>query len=116
MPKLRQCKAEGARTVLVLESDDVALTSFDLIGDQLPVVLAKRPDAPDDIFLVQTDIDPWCVWPMKEDDDHWPVVGMREWCPAALQSDELFNEHLGQWAPATFRKSELVDLTSGIGA
>ena len=73
-PKLQQCKAEGARTVLVLESDDIALTSFDLIGNQLPAVLAGRRDAPDDIFLVQTDTDPWWVWLMKQDDDHWPAV------------------------------------------
>ena len=133
-PKLQQCKEDGARTVLVLESDDIALTSFDLIGNQLSAVLAERRDVPDDIFLVQTDTDPWWVWLMKQDDDHWPAVrmpewnqricdsdklparGMPEWYGAALQSDELLSGHSGEWAPATFDKRELIDLTSEVGA
>ena len=86
-PKLHACKAEGARTVLVLESGDIALTRFDLFGSQLPAVLAERLDAPDDIFLVETGIDPWWVWRMKQDDDHWPAVGMPEWNRCVFEAD-----------------------------
>ena len=40
-PKLQRCKAEGARTVLVLESSDNALMHYEFRGDLLPELLAK---------------------------------------------------------------------------
>ena len=58
-PKLQECKAKGARTVLVLENRDIALTSFDLIGNLLPVLLARRTNAPDEIYLVKTHTNHW---------------------------------------------------------
>ncbi len=133
-PKLQDCKAEGARTVLVLESDDIALTSFGLIGNQLPKLLAEHTDAPDEIYLVETYINPWWVWLMKRDDDHWPTTGMPEWNQCiyepdklptagmpkwyrdALQLDELYPAHLPEWTPATFEEDELNDLTLGRGS
>ena len=42
IPKLAKCGAEGTRTVLVLESQDAAHTRFDLIGTQLPALLAEQ--------------------------------------------------------------------------
>ena len=90
-PKLQKCKEEGARTVLVLESRDIALTSFDLIGNQLPILLAERTDAPDEIYLVETGTHLWWVRPMKYNDYYWPTVGM----------------HLHGWVPTTFEESEL---------
>ena len=75
-PKLEQCKKDGARTILVLENIDIALTSFDLIGEQLPMLLAERTDSPDEIYLVETYANPWWVYLMKRDNDHWPNVGM----------------------------------------
>lgn len=76
--KLQRCKAEGARTVLVLESTDAALTHFEFRGDLLPKVLAKHSNAPDEIFLVQTSLDLWEVVPLKHGDSHWPDTGMPE--------------------------------------
>ena len=40
-PKLKLCKEDGARTVLVLENIDIALTSFDLIGETAPNVINR---------------------------------------------------------------------------
>jgi len=74
--KLHSCKVEKARTVLVLESGDSALTHFEFRGDLLPEVLAKHSNAPDEIFLVQTNHDHWRVVPLKHGDAHWPDTGM----------------------------------------
>ena len=40
-PKLQDCKSERVQTVLILESRDITVTSFDLIGKQLPRLLAE---------------------------------------------------------------------------
>ncbi len=77
--KLQSCKSEGARTVLVLESMDSALTHFEFRGDLLPDVLARHSNVPDEIFLVQTNSDHWRVVPLKYADGHWPDVGMPPW-------------------------------------
>ena len=76
-PKLERAKSEGARTVLVLENVDIALASFDLIGNLLPMLLAERRTAPDEIYLAETHTSPWWVWPMKRDGDRWPTAGSR---------------------------------------
>ena len=134
-PKLQECKTEGARTVLVLESGDAGLVSFEFRGDLLPSLLAERTNAPDEIFLVETCADLWWVWLIKRGDSHWPDTGMPElnrsyydpdasplpgipeWLASipqrmrdALQLDDMYTPHLPGWAPATFNKDELDDL------
>ena len=131
--KLQRCKAEGARTVLVLESGDVALTSFEFRDDLLPEILANHTNAPDDIFLVETYSDFWCIYPLKHGDGHWPGTGMPElgqnyydpnnsdipkWLASipqhmreGLQLDRMHTPYLPGFAPATFEKDELNDLT-----
>lgn len=91
-PKLLECKADGARTVLILESDDIALTSVDVVGDCLAVVLRECRGAPDDIFLVETAVYPWCVWPLKQD---------------ALERVDSSAPDGGRWNPALFGEKEL---------
>ena len=137
-PKLEACKAEGARTVLVLESSDSGLISFEFRSDLLPSLLAECANAPDEIFLVETCADLWWVWPLKRDDGHWPDTGMPElngnyydpdrsdlpgipeWLESipqrmrdALQLDRMYTPFLPGWAPATFEIDELDDLTAG---
>jgi len=51
---LARCGAEGARTVLVLESQAAGHTRFDPIGNQLPVLLAGSTYLPAEVFLVET--------------------------------------------------------------
>lgn len=132
LPKLQECKALGMRTVLVLESRDGALTRFEHIGNLLPGLLAKHPDAPDEIYLVQTDFDLWWVYPIKLGEDHWPTVGMPKrgqpiYEPGtspishvpkrirdALQLDEVFAPYPKEWCPGTFRIDELNDLKSDL--
>ena len=90
-PKLQHCQEDGARTVLVLESDDIALTNHVLVGECLAVLLPERTDLPDEIYLVETEVKFWAVCCMKFDTECWPV------------------EHLAE--PALFRVDDLVDLS-----
>ena len=127
-PKLKACKAEGARTVLVLESSDPGFLSFEFRGDLLPSLLSGCTNAPDEIFLVETYADLWWVWLLKRDEGHWPETGMPElnvqyYDPdpsdvsdipqrmrSALQFDCMYTPYFLGWAPLTFQKDELHDL------
>ena len=71
-PKLQQCREQGARTVLVLESDDIALTNHVVVGHALASALKERTDVPDEIYFVETGCEPWSVHAMKQDDECWP--------------------------------------------
>jgi hypothetical protein len=56
-PKLATWKRdEGARTVLVLEENDLSLTNHQRVADALAPAEAAMPDAADEIFLVSTHI------------------------------------------------------------
>ena len=87
-PKLQRCRADGARTVLVLEDGDIALSNHVLIGEGLARAMEDQADLPDEIYLVQTALDRWVVRCMKYDETFMP--------------DE-------QWAE--FKSAELTDMT-----
>ena len=137
-PKLEACKAEGARTVLVLESSDSGLASFEFRGDLLPSLLAGCTNAPDEVFLVETCADLWWVWLLKRDEGHWPETGMPElngqyydpdpsdvpgipeWLETipqpmrdALQLGRMYTPFLRGWAPLTFQKDDLDNVAAG---
>ena len=76
--KLQRCKDDGARTVLVLESDDIALTNHVLVGECLAALLPERTDLPDEIYLVETEVKSWAVRCMKLDTESWPVEYLAE--------------------------------------
>ena len=136
-PKLQACKEDGARTALVLESGDPGFVSFEFREDLLPSLLSACTNAPDEIFLVETCKDPWSVQLLKRDEAHWPDTGMPEmggfyydpdpsplpgipeWLDSipqgmrdALQLDRMYTPFLPGWAPNTFEKGELADLTA----
>ena len=87
-PKLLQCKREGARTVLVLETDDFVLTDHVSVGQALADVLDERTDAPDEIYLVESGVKPWTVWTMKHDAERWPI---ERWKESRFDPDELID-------------------------
>lgn len=62
-PKLATWKRhDGAKTVLVLEENDLSLTNHQLVADAWVAAEAARSDAADEIFLVSTAIpDKWWV-------------------------------------------------------
>ena len=93
-PNLQCCKEEdGARTVLVLEDNDIALSEQSLIGTALAGLLKElsgKLKFPDEIYLVDTSIDPlWQVWPMKYDDKCRPVDDWAGWNYTEFHVDEL---------------------------
>ena len=51
-PKLAFWKRDGAKTVLVLEENDLLLTNHQLVADALVSTEVAMPDAADEIFLV----------------------------------------------------------------
>ena len=63
--KLRMCKGQGAQTILVLETDDIALSNHVIIGEALLKALEGYTDAADEIYLVETQLEPWIVRRMK---------------------------------------------------
>ena len=128
-PKLKRCKVEGARTVLILEAVDSIVTLTDQIGRHLPALLDGRKDAPDDIYLVSPGDSLWWVFPVKHDGDHWPDVGMpppgqqlvceEDPLPTAgmpkryrdaLGLNDLYVTMPRKWFPVTFDQHELVDV------
>ena len=64
-PKLQRCKDRGARTVLVLECGDIALSDSVSIRAALNRAADERTDTPDEIYLVETKVDTWYMWPMN---------------------------------------------------
>ena len=64
-PKLQRCKDRGARTVLVLECGDIALSNSVSIRAALNRAAEERADIPDEIYLVETKVETWHMWPMN---------------------------------------------------
>ena len=130
-PKLHECKEEGARTVLVLESAEFPHNSLQTIGNELPKLLAEHTCVPDEIYLLVTQMSRWGLCLVKSDNDHWPSVGMPKgtqiayglnqlptaglpkWYRDAFQLDALYAPYLSQWAPVSFAEQELDDMTLG---
>ena len=64
-PKLQRSKERGARTVLVLESNDIALSNSGVIRETLDRIPKEPVSEPDEIYLVETDYEQWAVFPMN---------------------------------------------------
>ena len=66
-PKLEQCKDRGARTILVLESNDIALSNPSIIRESLNRAAEERIDLPDEIYLVWAPpkTATWYLFPMN---------------------------------------------------
>ena len=92
-PKLARWKRDaGARTVLVLEEDDLWLTNHQLIADALFPAEAAMPNTADEVFLVSTHIA-----------DTWWVTCLRRAGKTYYDDGERFHE---------FDPKELTQLTS----
>lgn len=72
-PKLHAEHRVGARTVLILENDDGALSNPIEIGAALHAEVANSPYSVDDVYLIDTDRpDGWHMWRMKQSERSWP--------------------------------------------
>ena len=64
-PKLARWKIEdNARTILVLEDNDIQLTSPANVADAFVPIARSRADAPDETYMIFTAAEPWYMWPM----------------------------------------------------
>jgi|SRR5579871_1819317 len=66
-PKLAAWKKKGARTILVLEDNDIQLTNPATVAEVFVPVARRRDDAPDETYMVATCLDPWQLWPLLVD-------------------------------------------------
>jgi hypothetical protein len=67
-PKLSAWKrSHGARTILVLEDNDVQLTNEFLVADAFLPIAKGRADAPDETYIVSTCASPWYAWSLLID-------------------------------------------------
>ena len=81
-PKLQECKTEGARTVLVLESNDIANTNDQVIAKTLSRLSQEAMTelrSVDEMYLVETEANMWCVWLLKYDAAYRPVGDGSSW-------------------------------------
>jgi hypothetical protein len=73
LPKLQLWGEFGARTVLILENRDMALSNHVVILEAAEIALRTRPDAPDELWLVDTTIvQEWTVWCLIRDGVSFP--------------------------------------------
>jgi hypothetical protein len=64
-PKLARWKHRyDARTILVLEDNDVQLTNPVIVAETFLAIAAGRADAPDETYMVSTHSAPWYAWPL----------------------------------------------------
>ena len=125
-PKLGECRADWARTVLVLEGFDLPVGAYDYIGNHLPALLGECSDTPDEIYLVEPFLDSqWLLLPVKIDGLHWPDMGMPsslsgyhepgrsptqglpKWYCDALGLDGLSKPFPTGWTPSIFKEEDL---------
>lgn len=73
LPKLQVCKQAGARTVLILENGDMALTNHWVVYEAVVAALAGRVDRPDEVWLVDTCIEEtWTAMCLIRDGEGFP--------------------------------------------
>ena len=64
-PKLAAWKkSDGARTILVLEDNDIQFTSQSIVAEVVLPIAKAAHCRPDEIWLVMSCTDPWIVFPM----------------------------------------------------
>lgn len=65
-PKLAAWREKSAaRTILVLEENDIQLTSYAIVAEAYLSLALDRPDRPDETYLVSSCVEPWSVWPIS---------------------------------------------------
>lgn len=73
-PKLLQESKSGRVSILVLESDDIALANRRAIANATVVELSTRDDTPDIVIWARTSTNPWKAWLLKDGDKMHPNV------------------------------------------
>lgn len=66
-PKLGEASLDGRLSVLALESNDIALANYHVVGLAVKQALAERSDCPDIVFVVETDGGLFHAWVVHND-------------------------------------------------
>lgn len=85
-PKLQQMRDNGYTSILVLESDDIALANRSAIASATGAELEPRCDQPDVILWVRTSTQPWKAWFLKNGAEVHPNIA----APGPFVLDPLF--------------------------
>jgi hypothetical protein len=92
-PKLAAWKRDHkARTILVLEDNDIQLTNQAIVTETVLPLALERLDRPDQIYVVASCMDRWRVWPVLIDGtsyfDFAQVGDAQDWAidPAELSA------------------------------
>jgi hypothetical protein len=81
-PKLNSWKqTEGARTILILEDNDIQLTNQAIVAETYLPLAKARTDRPDETYVVVTCMEPWRAWPI--------LVGDVSYFDLAGRADEV---------------------------
>jgi hypothetical protein len=79
-PKLDAWKQNGARTVLVLEENDIFLTNAQIVYETLARVETTFPNRPDEIYMVSTVVDPWGVYSLRVGNQGYYAMSQAQNC------------------------------------
>lgn len=81
-PKLWAWKRDHkARTILVLEENDIQLTNYAIVAETYLPIALSRPDRPDETYLVSTCLEPWEAWPILIDDRTLDDLRVNDYVP-----------------------------------
>lgn len=67
-PKLLQWKTSGARTILILEEDDIFLTNHFNVADTLFQIEGSSADRPDEVYLLSVFTSKWLITRLRVGD------------------------------------------------
>jgi hypothetical protein len=73
-PKLLEASKDGRVSILILESDDVALASLRSVANPTIMELSERDDAPNIVIWARTSTRPWKAWLLKDGAEMHPDV------------------------------------------
>lgn len=86
-PKLASWKASNnARTVLILEDNDIQNTNEGLVADAFLPIAMSRNDRPDETYVITTYSDTWYAWPLLIGNDTYYDLAERAY-PDYLEFD-----------------------------
>ena len=87
-PKLRTAaQVYGLKSVLILESNDIALSNVVEVGQAFKRALEGRSELPDLVFLIETEGVPLYGWPMKDGENILPRQHYFEDYGATIEGD-----------------------------
>jgi hypothetical protein len=66
-PKLKEASVDDRVSVLALESNDIALANYNVVGLAVKQALAERSDCPNIVFVVETDGGLFYAWLVHND-------------------------------------------------